>query len=147
MSAKLLTIEKETALLKNIFQQSARIAIVGAKDKAGQPVDRVGRYLIEQGYEVLPVHPKRTNVWGLTTYEQLSHIPFALDIVDIFRADEYCPQHAREALALAHAPRLFWMQLGIQSAEATRLLAQGDIFIVENACIMVEHKKIFGIMA
>ena len=54
--------------LAALLGQVKTIAIVGAKDKPGQPVDRVGRYLIEAGFTVIPVHPKRTSVWGLAAY-------------------------------------------------------------------------------
>ena len=61
--------------LKNLFEENSVIAIVGAKDKAGAPVDHVGRYLIAQGYEVLPVHPVRKDVWGLPAYKSLQELP------------------------------------------------------------------------
>lgn len=120
------------------------IAVIGAKDKPGQPVDAVGRYLIEAGYEVLPVHPVRKCVWGLETYPSLADITVAIDLVDVFRAPEHCPGHAAEVLALPHKPRLFWMQLGIRSPEAGRLLAGQGIAVVEDLCLMVEHRRLFG---
>lgn len=120
------------------------IAVIGAKDKPGQAVDDVGRYLIASGYDVLPVHPVRKGVWGLETYPTIADIPVAVDIVNVFRAPQHCPDHAAEVLALPHRPRLFWMQLGIRSAEAGRLLAQAGIAVVEDLCIMIEHRRLFG---
>ena len=133
--------EKE---LRRLLDAARTIAVIGAKDKAGQPVDRVGRYLIAVGYEVIPVHPKRKEVWGRQAYEKLSDIPVPVDVIDVFRAPEYCAGHAREALALNPLPGLFWMQLGICNAEAGALLAQGGVPVVENACLMVEHLRLFG---
>ena len=52
-------------LMRAMFGESRSVAIIGAKDKAGQAVDRVGRYLLEQGYTIFPVHPVRKTVWGL----------------------------------------------------------------------------------
>ena len=129
---------------KTILSESKTIAIIGAKDKPGQPVDRVGRYLIAAGYTVIPVHPKRENVWGLPTHTSLSEVPGRVDIVDVFRAPEFCLDHAREAVALAEKPRLFWMQAGIENAEARALLAEHGVPVVENACLMVEHLAMFG---
>ena len=117
------------------------IAIVGAKDAAGQPVDNVGRYLIGAGFTVIPVHPKRRNVWGLPTYASLLEIPVPLDCVNLFRAAEYCPDHARETLSLAHKPGLFWMQLGIVSPEARAILTPAGITVVEDNCLMVFHRR------
>ena len=66
------------------------------------------------------------------------------DIINLFRAPEACPAHARETLALPWKPRCFWMQEGIRSAEARALLEPAGILVVEDACIMVEHNLIRG---
>lgn len=128
--------------LRRLLEQARRIAIVGAKDKPGQAVDRVGRYLMDVGYEVYPVHPARATVWGLTAYPDLAALPRPVDIVNLFRAPQYCPDHAREVLALPWRPLLFWMQLGIRSPEARALLTSTGITVVEDACIMVEHAQL-----
>jgi len=130
--------------LRGILETVRTIAVIGAKDVPGQPVDRVGRYLIRAGYTVIPVHPKRKSVWDLPAFTSLAEIPVPVDLVDVFRAPEYCAEHAREALKLSPLPRLFWMQLGITNAEAVSLLAEQDVLVVEDACLMVEHAKIFG---
>lgn len=127
--------------VNEILSEARSIAIIGAKERPGQPVDRVGRYLINAGYTVFPVHPKRQDVWGLTTYASLSDIPEPVDIVDVFRAPEHCFGHAQEAVSLDPMPRLFWMQLGIENSDAARLLAESGINVVENACLMVEHMR------
>ncbi len=128
--------------LRTILTQARTIVIIGAKDKTGQPVDEVGRYLIAAGYTVIPVHPVRKNVWGLTTYTNLADVTTPVDIVDVFRAPEFCPEHAREAAALIHRPALFWMQLGITSTEATRIASKAGMNIIADKCIMVEHRRL-----
>ncbi len=130
--------------LKKLFEENSVIAIVGAKDKAGAPVDHVGRYLIAQGYEVLPVHPVRKDVWGLPTYKSLQELPKVPDIVCLFRLPEACAEHAREILALPWRPKVFWMQLGISSQEAGECMAKEGVTVVEDACMEVEHKRVFG---
>ena len=119
------------------------VAIVGAKDKPGSAVDRVGRYLIENGFTVYPVHPVRKNVWGLHTFSSLAEVPGPVDIVNLFRASENCPKHAREALKLSAPARIFWMQMGIFSFEARSILAGTPTRVVEDLCIMVEHRRLF----
>lgn len=123
--------------LRRLLDGVRTIAVLGAKDVPGQAVDRVGRYLIKAGYDVIPVHPVRKNVWGLTTYASLADIPRPVDMVDVFRAPQYCPGHARETLAMSPLPKIFWMQLGIRSSEASELLAEHGIHVVEDACLMV----------
>lgn len=132
------------AALRTTLQHARRIAILGAKDKPGQPVDAVGRYLLDQGYVVYPVHPARKTVWGLAAFPDLAALPEPVDVIDVFRAPIHCPGHAREALALPWRPKLFWMQLGVSSAEAREVLAGSGIEVVENACLMVEHARLLG---
>lgn len=130
--------------IRTFLKQARTIAIVGAKDKEGQAVDRVGRYLIEAQYTVYPVHPVRKTVWGLETFPKITAIPYPLDIIVLFRNSQYCPDHARESLALTHKPRIFWMQEGIRSEEAGRLLAEAGIIVIEDLCIKDEHERLLG---
>ena len=129
-------------LLRALLGESRSIAIIGAKDNPGQAVDRVGRYLLEQGYRVVPVHPVRKTVWGLPAFATIAELPEPVDIINLFRAPEYCPGHAQEVLALGWKPKVFWMQLGIRSPEARQALAETGITVVEDSCIMVEHARL-----
>ena len=138
--------QPEQDTIRDLLENAHTIAVVGAKDAPSQPVDGVGRYLIEAGYTVIPVHPVRKNVWGLTTYPSLNDVPHPVDIVNIFRAPQYCPGHAHEVLALAHKPAAFWMQLGINSTEAASLMHQAGILVVQNKCLKVEHFHLFPIV-
>lgn len=127
-----------TALLAGV----KTVAVVGANDRPGRPVDMVGRYLLDAGYTILPVHPKRPQVWGLEAYPDLASLPCAVDLIDLFRAAEHCPAHARETLALPWKPRCFWMQSGIFSPEARALLEPAGILVVEDRCLKIEHQRL-----
>ncbi len=127
-----------------LLRNARRIAILGAKDKAGQPVDRVGRYLLAAGYQVYPVHPVRRKVWGLPAWPDCAALPQPVDIIVLFRAPAYCAAHAAEVLALPWRPAAFWMQQGIRSPEAGGLLAGRGIAVIEDACIMTEHIRLLG---
>ena len=129
-------------LMRAMFGESRSIAIIGAKDKPGQAVDRVWRYLLEQGYRIFPVHPVRKTVWGLPAATCLAELPGPVDIVNLFRAPEYCPGHAQEVLDLPWKPKAFWMQVGIRSIEARQLLARTGMTVIEDSCIMVEHERL-----
>jgi uncharacterized protein len=130
--------------LRNLLEQARTIAIIGAKDKPGQPVDNVGGYLMNAGYRVIPVHPKRQNVWGLETWKSVLDIPFPVDIIDLFRAADYCPDHAREMLKLPYTPMCFWMQLGIRSSQAREILRNKPIMVVQDRCIKTEHQRLMN---
>lgn len=136
-----LHLPSDTAI-HTLLKESRVIAVIGAKDKAGQPVDDVGRYLMAAGYKVIPVHPMRQNVWGLPTYKSIEEIPEPIDIVDVFRASEFCLEHARETIRLASRPRCFWMQLGISNSEASRLAEDCGILSVSDKCIKIEHMRL-----
>lgn len=129
--------EKTAKLLEKV----QCIAIVGAKDVAGQPVDTVGRYLIEAGYTVFPVHPVRQNVWGLPTYKSIADVPSTIDLVNVFRASIHCADLAKECQRLLALPYVFWMQSGIMNPEVHEIFFGSEVKVIENACLMVEHKK------
>ena len=129
--------------LRALLANARTIAIVGAKDKPGQPVDGVGRYLIQAGYTVIPVHPVRREVWGIPAVASLAEIHCPVDIIDVFRAPEFCPAHAVEAASMQPLPALFWMQLGIANAEARRNAEAAGMEVIEDACLMVEHRRLF----
>jgi len=133
----------DSAELVHRLAKVKTIAVLGAADVPGRPVDHVGRYLIAAGFRVFPVHPVRQNVWGLPTYATLDRIPEPVDLVDVFRAAQFCPDHARECLALTSLPAIFWMQSGIVSAPARQLLEAAGVFVVEDRCLMIEHQRLF----
>lgn len=130
--------------LADIILKTKTIAVVGAKDAPSSPVNMVGRYLLEQGFRVLPVHPARKTVWGLPAWRSLADLPEPVDMVNLFRAAQFCPDHAREALALKPSPACFWMQTGIISPEARKILQDRHIFVVEDRCLMVEHRRLLA---
>jgi len=133
--------------IRTMLRSAKTIAILGAKDTQGQPVDAVGRYLIQAGYTVWPVHPVRRNAWGLSVFPSLRQLPGKADIINLFRAASACPEHAREVLALPWKPSAFWMQTGIRSPEAGQALAMHGISVIEDLCIMLEHRRLFAGMA
>lgn len=121
-----------------LLDEVKSIAVIGAVDKPGRPVDMVGRALIDMGFEVIPVHPVRQDVWGLRTYRSVTDIPQPVDLVNLFRASQFCPAHAKEVLEMNDQPKAFWMQSGIASPEARAMLEPKGIFVVENSCLKVE---------
>ena len=132
--------------LRDLLSRARNIAIVGAKDKPGSPVDHVGRYLLNVGFNVMPVHSARRQAWGIPTVRNIRELPergFQPDIVCLFRAPQYCGEHAREVLSLPHLPLIFWMQEGIRSPEAGMLMAQAGVKVVEDRCIQTVHAALF----
>jgi len=129
--------------IRDLLQNIRTIAVIGAKDAPGQAVDYVGHYLIAAGFTVFPVHPVRREIWGLPAYKSIGDLPQPVDMINLFRAAEYCPDHAQEVLALPWKPKVFWMQLGIISPEVTECMEHAGIAAVQDACLMVEHRRFF----
>lgn len=127
----------------DLLRSSRRIAVIGASPRPARPSNDILRYLLGAGYQVVPVHPNWREVEGLTCYPTLAEAVAAtgpVDIVDVFRRAEACPEHAREAVAAG--ARCLWLQLGIVSVEAARIAAEGGVQVVMDRCIKVDHRRL-----
>ena len=111
---------------------------MGLSPKPERDSHRVGRYLLDNGYAVIPVRPGQKEILGQPAYRSLGDVPGPVDIVDVFRRSEQIPPVAEEALKLR--PRVFWMQLGIEDHDAALRLTAAGIDVVMNRCIKQEHE-------
>lgn len=114
-----------------------RIAVVGASDRPMRPANYVPSYMMEHGYEIVPVNPQHETVWGLKSYAKLTDVPGKIDLVNIFRRPEFCADVVLDAIA-ARAGGV-WVQSGIHSEEARQLAREAGMPYVEDHCIMMEH--------
>jgi uncharacterized protein len=127
--------------VRTILGEAKVIAVVGLSPKEGKPSNIVARYLKKAGYRVIPVNPTETSVLGETCYGSLLDIPVPVDIVDIFmRPDRLLPV-VEEAVAIH--PSCIWLQLGIVNDEARRLAETKGIPFIQNACVKIEHTRLF----
>jgi predicted CoA-binding protein len=121
-----------------ILRDSRTIALVGASPRPDRPSHRVMRYLLAEGYRVIPVRPDGcAEVLGVPCVASLAEIEGPIDLVDVFRRAELTPEHAREAVE-AGAGAL-WLQLGIVSAESRALAEAAGLDYVEDLCTAVVH--------
>ena len=124
----------------DILTSSERIAVVGISSRPERASHRVASYLIDSGYDVIPVNPFQEEVLGRKCYPDLGSIPGDVHIVDIFRRPEDVPPVVDEAIDVG--ARVVWMQQGIvNNAAAEKALAAG-LKVVMNRCIMVEHERL-----
>jgi len=126
--------------ITGLLEQSSTIAVVGLSPKEQRDSNRVARYLIAQGYDVIPVNPGHEQLLGRPCYRRVSEIPVKIDIVDCFISPSRIPQVAEEAVA-ADAKAL-WMQIGVVHNEAAARAREAGLQVVMNKCIMVEHKRL-----
>jgi predicted CoA-binding protein len=120
-----------------ILSRSRTIALVGASPKPWRASYTVMRYLLENGYRVLPVRPHVKEVLGIPCVGSLAEIEAPIDLVDVFRRAEFCPAVAQEAVAVG--AKALWLQLGIVSAEARAIAERAGMDYVENACTAIVH--------
>jgi predicted CoA-binding protein len=122
-----------------------RIAVLGIKTEAqaGQPAFYVADYLVKAGLEVVPVpvyYPDVTRILGQPAHRKLTDIPGSIDLVDVFRRPQDLGGHLEDILAAR--PRAVWLQLGIRDDRFAHTLAQAGIDVVQDRCLMVEHRRL-----
>lgn len=122
-----------------ILRDARTIALVGASPNPNKPSHGVMRYLLEQGYRVIPVRPRDCDdVLGIPCVASLAEIDDPIDLVDVFRREEHAPQHAHEAVAAG--AKAFWLQLDLHFPEARTICEQAGLDHVEDACTAVVHR-------
>ena len=135
----------EEAGVKALLADTRTIAVLGIKTEAqsGQPAFYVASYLDSAGLTVIPVpvyYPEVKEILGKPVYRKLAEIPGSVDMVNIFRRPEDIPAHLDDILA--KKPRSVWMQLGIRNDAVAEKLAQAGIKVVQNRCLMVDHRQL-----
>ncbi|HEU4943175.1 MAG TPA: CoA-binding protein [Gaiellaceae bacterium] len=126
---------------EQILREAKTIALVGASSNPMRPSHGVMRYLLAQGYDVIPVRPLDCDdVLGVRCVATLAEVDRPIDLVDVFRRPEHTPEHAREAVAAG--AKAFWLQLGIRSDEARRIATEGGLDYVEDLCTAVVHRNL-----
>lgn len=131
----------EDTEVKAILENHHTIAVVGLSPDPNKDSHRVARYLLEQGYRVVPINPKCDQILGQKCYASLKDIPFPIDIVDIFRKIEAIPAIVDEAIAIG--AKVVWMQLGLAENQSARKAQEAGLQTVMNKCIKIEHSRYF----
>ena len=128
--------------IQEILKTSKTIAVVGLSDKPDRDSFRVGSYLKEKGYRVIPVNPARNEILGEKSYPDLSSVPEKIDVVDIFRAVEAIPGIIDEAIKVGAGT--VWMQLGLAHRESAEKARKAGLKVVQARCIKIEHSRMSG---
>ena len=128
--------------LWRILTDYKRVAIVGLSDNPSRPSNAVGKYLLEHGFEVIPVNPKYDKILGQTCYPDLAAIPTPVDIVDLFQRSERVPPFVDAAIDIG--AKVVWMQLDIVHEEAAQKARDAGLEVVMDRCIKIEHARFLG---
>ena len=131
--------------IHELLQNTKTIAVLGIKPEthAGQPAFYVPKYMADAGYEIIPVpvyYPQVTEILGKPVYRDLNQIPGEIDLLNVFRRAQDIPKHTAEILA--KKPKAVWFQLGIRNDYVAQKLAEAGIKVVQDMCLMVEHRAL-----
>ena len=129
-----------------ILEQAKTIAVVGASDDWKRPSFYVMKYLQKQGYRIAPINPHLAGqeILGEPVFASLSDIPFAVDIVDVFRRPDDCPEIARDAIAIG--AKCLWLQIGVVSHAAEKIAQDAGLSVIMNKCPKIEHSRLSGLL-
>ena len=117
------------------------VAVVGMSKNPEKDAHQIPKYLMNSGYNVIPVNPTADEILGKKCYKNLREIPGNVDIADVFRPSEDVPPIVQDAIA--KGVKVVWMQLGISNKEATKEASEKGIKVVYNRCMMEEHRRLF----
>src|SRR5215470_3622932 len=130
--------------IRGILNSVKTIAMVGISPKDNRPSYFAFKYLLERGYNVIPINPGQAgkDILGRKVYARLADIPEPIDMVDVFRAAQHAPQIVAEALALKPRPQVIWMQLGVRNDEAAATAEAAGLKVVMNRCPKIEYGRL-----
>ena len=141
MECEFPTINSNKQEIREIFNITKTIAVLGLSPDESKASYRVAKYLQEHGFKIVPIYPKEETILGEKVYRSLLEIPFEIDMVDIFRKPD-----ALNAVADACIQRgdvkVFWAQKEIVNNAAAKKAKDAGMRVVQNMCTMVEHRAI-----
>jgi uncharacterized protein len=131
--------------IRELLSQTKTIAVLGIKTEAqsNQPAFYVPKYMQNAGFKIIPVpvyYPEVTEILGEAVHRTLANIPDEVDMVNIFRRPQDIPPHVDDILA--KKPKSVWLQLGIYHDAAAQRLAEAGIKVVQDRCLMVDHRRL-----
>ena len=129
--------------IRELLVDTKTIAVLGIKTEvqAGQPAFYVPKYMYNAGFKIIPVpvyYPEVTAILGQRVYRKLADIPVEVDMVNVFRRPQDIPPHLEDILA--KKPKSVWLQLGISHDAVAEELAKAGIKVVQDRCLMVDHR-------
>ena len=130
--------------VRAILERSPTVAVLGIHHEPARPAHYVPAYLHAQGYRIRGVNPALVGreLFGAPVVATLADLDEPIDLVDVFRRSEALPAHQAELLA-SPAP-VVWFQLGIANDDAAAMLAGAGIEVVQDRCMMPEHRRLVG---
>lgn len=127
--------------LRAILEDTETIAVVGCSTSPGKAAHDIPRYLLDRGYDVIPVNPYADEIFGRTAYDSLGDVPEEIDMVDVFRPSEEAGDIVDAALDREDVDSI-WLQLGITNDAAGERAEDAGKRYVQDRCLKVEHRRL-----
>ena len=128
--------------LRRILTDYKRVAVVGLSADWSRPSNFAAKYLLDHGFEVIPVNPKYDEILGQKCYADLRDIPTPVDVVDLFQRVDRIPPFVDQAIEIG--AKVVWMQLGIIHDEAAQKARDAGLEVVMDRCMKIEYARLFG---
>ena len=128
--------------LRRILNDSRRVAVVGLSADWSRPSNFAAKYMLDHGFEMIPVNPKYDEILGQKCYPNLKSIPGPVDIVDLFQRADRVPLFVDDAIKIG--AKVLWMQLGVRNQEAADKAREAGLEVVMDRCIKIEYARLFG---
>jgi predicted CoA-binding protein len=130
--------------IRRVLATTKRVAVLGIRSEthSSRPAFYVPQYLVSAGLQVIPVpvyDVHKQEILGQRVFRRLVDIPREVDLVDVFRRAEDIPAHLEDMLA--KKPTAVWFQSGIRNDEVAERLAQAGIKVVQDRCLMIDHRR------
>jgi len=132
------TINSSKEEIKEIFENTKTIAIVGLSPDPSKASNMVGAYLKNVGFKIVPVYPKGEKILGEKVYKTLDEIPFKIDMVDVFRKAEVIDTVVDDCIKRGDIDCV-WTQLGLVNNSAALKAKNAGIKVVQDYCTKIEH--------
>jgi predicted CoA-binding protein len=128
--------------LRRILSEYKRVAMIGLSADWWRPSYFAAKYLLDHGFEVIPVNPKYDEILSQKCYPDLKSIPTPVDVVDLFQKAERVPFFIDDAIEIG--AKVVWMQLGIVNEEAAKKAEDAGLEVVMDRCMKIEFARLFG---
>lgn len=142
LSAEEKTLFKHAKKIQALLKGAKTVAMVGLSNKSERPSNFVASYLLSEGYQVIPVNPRATEILGQKSYPDLKSIPVPIDVVDIFRVPAACDAIIEEVIEVG--AKAVWLQLGVINRNAANAAQDAGLTVVMDACMKIEHGRYNG---
>ena len=131
---------EDDATLTKILRETRTIAVVGASAKPWRDSNNISEFLLQRGYDVIPVNPNYEEVLGKKCYPSLQAVPVTVDLVDVFRNPDEVEEIVESAIEIN--ARAIWLQLGVVHIGAAQKAEQAGLTVVMDRCIAVDYRRL-----